>query len=126
MPIPKEAVPGGKGNMKIVSMKESTAFVKTIIKEFPKAKRLPLYSVWKKAEKIVTFVLFIVSMYFAVHYFQMYRQDAMPFLSYTPIRMDERFLQSRALPQLKLKFLSLLQIILYNRFLLATKRNSRG
>jgi hypothetical protein len=51
MPIPKEAVPGGKGNMKIVSMKESTAFVKTIIKEFPKAKRLPLYSVWKKAEK---------------------------------------------------------------------------
>lgn len=28
MPIPKEAVPGGKGNMKIVSMKESTAFVK--------------------------------------------------------------------------------------------------
>jgi hypothetical protein len=81
MPIPKEAVPGGKGNMKIVSMKESTAFVKTIIKEFPKAKRLPLYSVWKKAEKIVTFVFFIVSMYFAVHYFQMYRQDAMPFFN---------------------------------------------
>jgi hypothetical protein len=81
MPIPKEAVPGGKGNMKIVSMKESTAFVKTIIKEFPKAKRLPLYSVWKKAEKIVTFVFFIVSMYFAIHYFQMYRQDAMPFFN---------------------------------------------
>ena len=53
MPIPKEAVPGGKGNMKIVSMKESTAFVKTKVKEFSESQKTSSIRFGRKPKKLL-------------------------------------------------------------------------
>ena len=110
--------------MKIVSMKASTAFVNNK-KNSRKRKDFLLFGL-EESRKNCYLRIFIVSMYFAVHYFQMYRQDAMPFNIIYANPYGRTILAITGFTAIKIEIFKPFQIILYNRFLLATKRNSRG